>query len=361
MAQRCPVCGQTLPEGMGASELRHRMEKIGAAAAQREAEKVRRELANQYSRQLADKEAELRKCAIKDAQVASRTEIATLQRKLKESERTARRDAESAAKEAVRESRRELEAAKERSEKEQAQQAEVTARLQKKIEDLAEKLRNQGPVERGENGEAEVYAALKSKFSTDDIQRIGKGVNGPDILQKVIVNGKEVGRIVYECKNVKTFQNEFVAQAKRYATEYQTPWVIIAARRLPRGEESFVVEKGVPVICFGLTATLAEIVREAIKNIGQLRIAGDDARTKAVEMFEYILSDHFVTRFKHFAEAIAELRERQNKEKQWHSGEWAKQARIFDAMDNQRREITAHIDAISEAPTKPALKVVGGS
>jgi hypothetical protein len=337
------------------------MEKIGAPAAKREAEKVRRELALQYRQQLAAKEAVLCKRAMKTAEAAARTEIATLQRKLQESERIAQRDADRAVKEAVRESRRELETAKERSEKEQAQYAEVTARLQKKIEDLAEKLKRQGPVETGENGEVEVYAALKSKFPTDDIQRIGKGVNGPDILQKVIVNGKEVGRIVYECKNVKTFQNEFVTQAKRYGLEYQTPWVIIAAKRLPRGEESFAVEKGVPVIRFGLTATLAEIVREAVKNIGQLRISQHDSQTKALEMFEYILSDHFVTRFKHFAEAIAELRERQNKEKQWHSGEWTKQARLFDAMDSQRREITAQIDAISEAPTKPVLKVVGGT
>jgi uncharacterized protein DUF2130 len=361
MFQRCPVCGQTLPRGMDEAELHRRMEKIGAAATRREADKVRRELADQYSRQLADKEATLRKRAIKDAQATSRTEIATLQRKLQQLERTARREAERAAKDAVRESRRELESVQERSEKERAQHAAETARLQITIENLSQKLRRQTPGEMGEMGEAEVYAALKGAFPTDDIQRIGKGMRGADILQKVIVDGKEVGRIIYECKNVATWQNEWVTKANRYRLEYQTPWVIIAARTLPRGQKWFAVEKSVPVIDFQLTVNLAEIVRGAITEIGQLRTSYVGRQAKAAQLFEYILSDHFVGRFKGFAEAVALLREHQSKERQWHSEAWTKQSRLYDEMDDGRREIAARIHAISEGPTKPVLKVVGGS
>lgn len=51
MRQRCPVCGQTLPEGMDAAEIDRRLVEIGAA----ETDKVRHELADQYSRQLAKK------------------------------------------------------------------------------------------------------------------------------------------------------------------------------------------------------------------------------------------------------------------------------------------------------------------
>lgn len=361
MSKRCPVCGQTLPKGMDAAELHRQVEKIGAAAAQREADKVRRHLARQYSQQLADKETEIRKRAIKDAQAASRPEIAALQRKLHESEHNARREAERAAREAMRQSRREIELVKARGAKERAQHTAETARMKITIDNLSQKLERQTSEQMGEMGEAEVYAALKGAFPTDDIQRIGKGVRGADILQKVIIDGKEVGRIVYECKNVSTWQNKWVTTAKRYRSEYQTPWVIIAARTFPRRQKWFVVEKSVPVIDFRLTVKLAEIVREAVTEIGQLRTSHVGRQAKADQMFEYILSDHFVGRFKGVAEAVAALREHQSKERQWHSEAWTKQNRLYDEMDDGRREIGARIRAISEASTKPGLKVVGGS
>ncbi|MGN6732095.1 MAG: DUF2130 domain-containing protein [Candidatus Binatia bacterium] len=335
MRQRCPVCGQTLPEGMDAAEIDRQLEKIGAA----EADKVRRELTDEYSQQLAKKEAELSNRAKKDAQAAVRAEIKTLQRRVQESERNARKEAD----------------------KERDQHAKEKGRLQKKIEDLLSKLEHRTSEEKGEMGEAEVYAALKAAFPSDVIERIAKGMNGADILQKVIQDGKEVGRIVYECKNASTWQNEWIVKAKRYRVDYQTPWVVIAARTLPHGEKSFVVEKGVPVVNFGLTASLAEIVREAVGEIGQLRSSRHDGEAKAVQMFEYILSDHFISRFKGFAESIAALREHQSKERQWHSEAWSKQTRYYDEMENERREIAARMLAIAETPMKPILKVVGGA
>ena len=174
MRQRCPVCGQTLPEGMDAAEIDRQLEKIGAA----EADKVRRELTDEYSQQLAKKEAELSNRAKKDAQAAVRAEIKTLQRRVQESERNARKEAD----------------------KERDQHAKGKGRLQKKIEDLLSKLEHRTSEEKGEMGEAEMYAALKAAFPSDVIERIAKGMNGADILQKVIQDGKEVGRIM----NVRT-------------------------------------------------------------------------------------------------------------------------------------------------------------
>lgn len=361
MPRRCPVCGQALPKGMDEVEIHRRVERLGAAAAQREAGRVRHELARQYRRQLAEKEAEIRKRAVKDAKASSRSKIASLQRKLQEADRNARHDAERAAKEAVKQSRREIDLVKERSARERAQHTAETARLKTMIDGLSQKLERQTSDQIGEMGEAEVYAALKNTFPTNDIQRVGKAVRGADILHRVIVDGKEIGRIVYECKNVSTWQNEWVAKAKRYRSEYQTPWVIIAARTFPRRQKWFVVERSVPVIDLRLVAKLAEIVRGAVIEIGLLRTSHVGRQAKADQMFEYILSDHFAGRFKGIAEAVASLREQQSKERQWHTDAWAKQAHLYDEMDEGRREIGARIRTISEATAKHGLKVLSGS
>jgi hypothetical protein len=77
-------------------------------------------------------------------------------------------------------------------------------------------------------------------------------------------------------------------------------------------------------------------------------------------MFDYILGDHFTSRFRCIAEAVSALRLQQDKERQSHSEGWAKQTRLYDEVDGSRREIQAQVRAIAETPAKAALKVVSG-
>jgi hypothetical protein len=344
---------------MDVEQLHHRMDKIGAAAARREADKVRRDEARRYRQQLADKETEIRKRAVKDAQADSRHEIVAIQRKLQEAERNSGREAERAAKEAMRQSRREIDLVKERGAKERAQHAAETARLRTTVDTLSQKLERQTSEQMGEMGEAEVFTALKNAFPFDVIEPIEKGVRGADILQKVMVNGKEVGRIVYECKSGLKWDNKWISTAKQYRTAYQTPWVILATRAFPKRQKWFVVEKSVPVIELRLTVKLAEIVRGAVIEIGHLRLSHVGRHAKADQMFEYIISHQFINRFKGVAEAVTGLRELQTKERQWHSNTWVKQTRLYDEVEERQREIAARIQSISETRGKPRLKVVG--
>src|SRR5258708_9515811 len=106
---------------------------------------------------------------------------------------------------------------------------------------------------------------------------------------------------------------------------------------------------------------LAEVIRAAVIEIGSLRLTTVGRRAKAEQMFEYVLSDHFASRFKGIAETVTALRAQQDRERQWHSETWAKELRLYDEVDGGRREIAAQVRAISEAPEKGGLPVVAGS
>jgi len=93
----------------------------------------------------------------------------------------------------------------------------------------------------------------------------------------------------------------------------QTPGVVAELKDFPRREKWFVVERGVPVIDLRLTVRLAEVLRGAVIEIGQLRTSNIGRQAKAEQMFEYVRSDHFVGRFKAVAEAIAALRDQQSR------------------------------------------------
>jgi len=263
-----------------------------------------------------------------------------------------------AAAEATRASRKDLEAFKARVTKERAQHAVEAAKFKAKVDELSLKLERQTSEQMGEMTEADALASLKRSFPRDDTQRIGRGVRGADILHKVIHDGAELGRIVYECKNVTTWQNEWLAKARTYRTQYQTQWVVIASRSFPRREKWFVVERGVPVIALGLIVRLAEVIRSAIVEIGSMRATTSGRQAKAVQMFEYVLGEHFVSRFRGIGEAVEALRQQQDREREWHAEAWAKETRLHDEVDSGRREVAAQVRAIAESRTTSDLRVV---
>ena len=358
MPRNCPLCGQPLPRGMSAATLHQRMDKLGSTAAKEEGQRVRRELSKEYQERLAGREQELRKRIAKEANASHRTQITALQRQVHESERKSRQAADKAAKEVAKQSQKEIALLKERAARERAQHTAETATLKTRVDDLSLKLERQSSEQLGEMGESDAYAALRSAFPGDDIQRIGRGTRGADIVHRVLAGGKELGRIVYECKNVSTWQNDWIAKAKKYRAQYQTPWVIIATRTFPRRQKSFAVERGVPVIDLRLVVRLAEVVRAAVVEVGQLRTSQVGRNAKADQMFDYILSDHFVGRFRGIADAISALREQQAKERQWHAEAWQRQEKHYGELDDSRREIDVRVHGIAEGGSKGRLRVV---
>jgi hypothetical protein len=274
MNERCEVCGQPLPVGVTEAEIHRRLDKLRATAGEEAATKVRRELDRQFRSQLSEQVATIRKRAVaqaeatsrrklalverklgaaeiaaqraveravKEAKASSGVQLASLKRKLDTAESAAERAAKKAAKQAATEtakmSRKELDLFKERAAKERAQHAADTGRLKAKVDELSLRLDRQTSEQMGEMAEGDALAALKRAFPRDEIRRIDRGMRGADILHKVIVDGAEVGRIVYECKNASTWQNDWLTKARGYRTEYQTQWVVIASRCFPRREK----------------------------------------------------------------------------------------------------------------------------
>ena len=396
MAERCVVCGQPLPAGLTPAQMHRRLDKLGATAAREAAAQVKRDLETRFKETLSQKAAELRKSALREARASSRAQVVALERQLASSKaasqreldravgaalassqrqlgmlqrqlrasqesaaRSARKAAREAATRAVRVSKQELAVQRERGAKERAQHASETARLKRTVDELSTRLERQTSEQLGEMTEADALAALKRTFPHDDIQRIDRGTRGADILQKVIENGAEAGRIVYECKNATSWQNEWITKARGYRTQYATQWVVIASKCFPRREKWFVVERGFPVIELRLIVRLAEVIRAAVVEIAALRLTTMGRQEKSAQMLEYVLSDHFASRFRSIGEAVTALRSQQDRERQWHNELWAKERHLYDEVDANRGELWAQVRAIAEAPVKPNLRVLG--
>ncbi len=386
MADRCPLCGQVLPEQVSLQELHLQLEGMADKKLKTALSSERKKIEEQFEVRLtAEKE-----LARQQAERMASREVSQLQEQLKLTKDKAADDArklasdfdrrlsverEQARKSAEKVARQEVEARLKREvaaavrsvtqeneervnkiegnlAKERIRHEADRAKLLTQMESLSRKLENRTGQELGEEGELDLFQALRQTFAADHIHRIGKGVKGGDILHEVIEGSKVAGRIVYESKNVATWQNGFVAQAKKYQTQYETPYAVIVSRVFPKKEKDLCICGGIPVVSPRMAVSLATILREAVVEISKLRQAGASPDETALKLFEYVISDRFATRFREMAENVDALKDEQRKERDWHERNWERRSGLHERIETRHREIRAQVDTILREGTR---------
>jgi hypothetical protein len=232
MAQ-CPLCGQTLPKGVDRQEIQRQLEKITTQARAKERRELERDFDERLHQRLEAEGKRLRQEARREAQ----SEVAEVRRRAekeksqkareiarirKDSEKQQERTARIAAQTATRENRAELERVRAAREKDRARYETERAQLLNKLDLLTRKLEKQSGEQLGAEAEVDLLAQLRAAFPGDRIEPIRRGVKGADIVHDVIDESKRLGRIIWESKNVSTWSNRFISQAKQYQTQYET-------------------------------------------------------------------------------------------------------------------------------------------
>jgi len=165
-------------------------------------------------------------------------------------------------------------------------------------------------------------------------------------VHEVREGARTAGRIIYESKNTLSWQNDFITQAKKYKTQYETPHVIIVTRVFPSKSKGLCVVKEIPIVDKRMAVALACVIREGIIEIAKLHVSGQSSDEKSQELYRYIASDKFTTRFKEIADCVASLREQQHKERIWHENAWQIGSKTHERMEGRHREVEAQIRAI---------------
>lgn len=361
---KCPVCRQPLPEALDMEELQSRLEGITARARTQEKQALETEFRKRLPRLLEAERERARRSAEHEvkqelldakrrADKAERDKTREIQRIRKDAERTADRRAEMAAKSVATQNQAEIEKLQATREKDRARYEGDRARLQSQLDQLSRKLDKQVADQLGKEAEVDLFVELSRAFPTDRIDPVRRGVKGADIVHDIMVDSKRVGRIVYESKNVSNWNNNFIAQAKRYQTQYDTPNVIVVSRSFPQKKKGLCILKNIPIVDPRMAVCLASIMREGICEIGHARATRVGRDDKANQLYEYILSDKFVTRFREIAESVDSLRERQQKAKDWHENAWDEESSLYDKIDARRREVDSQIRTIIKKPATP--------
>jgi hypothetical protein len=344
----CPLCEQPIAQDLARRIELRQQEQQRAALAQARAEaeaKVEERIAaalaeaNQAAEaamlnKLADFQAKL--VVAERAQVGAQKEIAALK----------------AAHDTAVELRVEERAATLREERDAAVLAErtrsfeETQALRQKLEDLTRKLEGKSAHELGESSEIDLFEQLRDAFQADRLQRVPKGVNGADVIHEVVHNGRVCGKIIYDAKNRESWQNGFATKLKADKLAQGADHAVLSSNKFPKDKSQIHTQDGVIVANPARVLVVAEILREQIVRLHELRASTEAREEKTVALYAFVTSDHFKQLVEQVEAQAGKMSELDGKEQEAHRRIWDQRGKLIRTIQKARADLTFEVDRI---------------
>lgn len=208
---------------------------------------------------------------------------------------------------------------------------ETIASMQSKIEDLRRKAEQGSQQMQGEAMELLLEESLVDAFRHDQITPVPKGVHGGDIVQ-VVDSNPEIGTILWELKNTKTWSNTWLAKLRDDQRAAKADVAVIVSRTMPKESGVFEMMEGVWVVSYEATIPVATMLRGMLHNVSVARSAASGMRTKAEDVYMYLTGPQFKSRVGAIVEAFTTMATDLEKEKRAINKQWAKREQQINRM-----------------------------
>ncbi len=198
----------------------------------------------------------------------------------------------------------------------QEKSQEELGQLKKQLEDTRialdsanYKLSQKSQQLQGEVMELDLEVALREAFPDDEIEPVGKGVQGADVIHRVKgKSGREAGIILWETKDAK-WTASWLAKLREDGRSLGATALVLASKNLPKEVESFAVVEGVVVTAPEYILSVAGILRRSLLQIALAKLTAEQSSEKLQELYDYLQSEAFRHRFESFAEGVRGLHE----------------------------------------------------
>jgi len=202
--------------------------------------------------------------------------------------------------------------------------------LEKQLEDqrrLAEEMKRraeQGSMQlQGEVQELLLEELLHDHFPYDNIGEVGKGVEGADCIQIVRNHiGVDCGKIIFESKRTKTFNNAWIDKLKTDMRNKQADVAILVTQVYPKDMNCFGEKDGVWICSFKEVIALTTALRHTIIRIADTKRAEENKGEKMQMLYGYLTGNEFRQQIETIVEGFLSMKnsiskERIQMEKMW--------------------------------------------
>lgn len=191
--------------------------------------------------------------------------------------------------------------------------------------------------------EDKLLAKLKNLFPQDKFEH---PKNYGDIIQIVIEQRKEIGKIMYECKKRKSFDKKWIEKAKEDRDTHHAEFAILVTNVFPSKKQYYFVEKNVFVISPVSLEPITYTLRESLVKMALLKMS-NEAKQKAVQkVYDYLSSNEYNNKMNDIACQLMELGKDLESEVDLHKKRWRKRYHIYRGLFNDIGMIDSNLKSL---------------
>lgn len=235
--------------------------------------------------------------------------------------------------------------------------------LKKALEE-ANKKAEQGSMQvQGDAQETDLKQALQSAFTNDAIEDVPTGIRGADLVQTVFSSmAQKQGIILWESKNTKVWNAEWIKKLKDDQGIIKADIVIIATQVLPEGIETFGFRDGVWITAYKYALPLVAALRHQLAELNRVKqsLEGKDAKMEL--LYNYLSGAEFKNRIETIILAFVSLKSGLDAEKRAMEKIWNRREKEIDRVIKNTTGFYGDMEGIMGAslPSIKALELPGG-
>jgi len=205
--------------------------------------------------------------------------------------------------------------------------------MKKTIEDLRRKSEQGSMQTQGEALELMLEDRLKDLFPTDTITEVGKGVEGADCIMVVRnASGAECGKIIFESKNTKGWNNVWIEKLKSDMRKKQADLAILVTKTFPKGMDCFGERDGIWLCSPKELPGLASALRNAILRIAEARKSEENKGEKMQMLYNYLTGIEFRQQVEAIVEGFVSMKNSITKERVQMEKLWKEREKQLDKV-----------------------------
>lgn len=212
-----------------------------------------------------------------------------------------------------------------------AQKDQFIKKLQWQIENLKRRAEQAPQQAQGDAAEVQLEDLLRSEFPFDQIEPVGTGIRGADVIQTVVSpTGDQCGSIVWESKDTKHWNQAWIGKLKDDQLEAKADIAVIVSSALPGDVTTLTCRNSVWIASFQCVVGLATSLRENLIQVHRAQIASAGKEEKVELLYNYLAGTEFRQRVEAMAEAFTSMHDDLSNEKRAMERLWAKRAKQIE-------------------------------
>ena len=188
----------------------------------------------------------------------------------------------------------------------------------------------------GEVLELAVENQLRNLHLRDNIKEVKRGNYGADIEQSVLTNtGSVAGKILWECKKHKKWQNSWLNTIRKNALEFNADTMVIVTTTMPKGMETFGKVDDVFICKYSEVPVVSQLLNHAVLKAHRENQRGEHMMSIHERVSEYISGPEFAMVMRVVIKAYEDFEDDLRKEEQYMKTRWkARRGYLSEVIDS---------------------------